>query len=46
MKAIIELGGRGSAIANARSQLAAAQAGQGIDYRLSFESARTLFMAP
>ncbi len=43
MKAIIELGGRGSALSLARSQLAAAQTGGETDYHLVFESARTLF---
>lgn len=43
MKAIIELGQRGSAIEQARRDLAAAQAGAEVDYHLVFESARTLF---
>ncbi len=43
MKAIIELGQRGSAIDQARRDLAMAQAGTEIDYHLIFESARTLF---
>lgn len=40
MKAIIELGRKGSVFGIAREQLAA---GQEPDYRLSFEFARTLF---
>jgi predicted transcriptional regulator len=40
MKAIIELGRKGSVFGIAREQLTA---GQEPDYRLSFESARTLF---
>jgi predicted transcriptional regulator len=40
MKAIIELGKKGSIFAAARQQLAA---GEAADYRLSFESARMLF---
>jgi predicted transcriptional regulator len=43
MKAIIEVSRRGSAVRSARAQLAAARRGVGPDYRLSFESARTLF---
>lgn len=43
MKAIIELERRGSAIEQARYDLAMAQAGAEIDYHLIFESARTLF---
>lgn len=43
MKAIIEVARRGSAVRSARAQLAAAQRGGAPDYRLSFESARTLF---
>lgn len=40
MKAIIELGNKGSIFAVARDQIASAQEP---DYHLSFESARTLF---
>ena len=43
MKAIIEVARRGSAVKSARIQLAAAQRGVVPDFRLSFESARTLF---
>jgi predicted transcriptional regulator len=43
MKAIIELGYRGSAIEQAKRDLALSQAGADIDYHLIFESARTLF---
>ena len=43
MKAIIEVARRGSAVRSARAQLAAARRGVAPDYRLSFESARTLF---
>jgi predicted transcriptional regulator len=43
MKAIIEVSRRGSAVRSARAQLAAARRGVEPDYRLSFESARTLF---
>lgn len=43
MKAIIELGRRGSAIEQARRDLARSQGGADIDYHLVFESARTLF---
>ena len=43
MKAIIELGDRGSAIEQARRDLALSPAGAEIDYHLVFESARTLF---
>jgi predicted transcriptional regulator len=43
MKAIIELGHRGSAIEQARRDLALSQSGGDIDYHLVFESARTLF---
>lgn len=43
MKAIIEVARRGSAVRSARAQLAAARRGVSPDYRLSFESARTLF---
>jgi predicted transcriptional regulator len=43
MKAIIEVARRGSAIRSARAQVAGARRGVALDYRLSFESARTLF---
>jgi predicted transcriptional regulator len=43
MKAIIEVAKRGSAVRSARQQIAAARRGRDPDYRLSFESARTLF---
>ena len=43
MKAIIEVTGKGSAVNAARQQLAAARRGRSPDYRLSFESARSLF---
>ena len=43
MKAIIEVAKRGSAVRAARQQLAAARRGKTPDYRLSFESARSLF---
>lgn len=43
MKAIIEVAKRGSAVRSARAQLAAARKGRSPDYRLSFESARSLF---
>jgi predicted transcriptional regulator len=43
MKAIIEVGKRGSATRTARLQLAEARRGRTPDFRLSFESARTLF---
>ena len=43
MKAIIEVARRGSAIRTAREQVAASRQGQSADFRLSFESARSLF---
>jgi len=43
MKAIIEVARRGSAVRSARTQLAASRRGVSPDFRLSFESARTLF---
>ncbi len=43
MKAIIEVARRGSAVKSARAQLAASRRGVPPDFRLSFESARTLF---
>ena len=43
MKAIIEVAKPGSAVRAARQQLAAARRGRSPDFRLSFESARSLF---
>ena len=43
MKAIIEVAKRGSAVRAAKQQLAAARRGRSPDFRLSFESARSLF---
>lgn len=43
MKAIIEVGGNGTAFKAAREQLAQKERSRAPDYRLSFESARTLF---
>ncbi len=43
MKAIIEVSGRGSVFKSAASQVAAARKGRTPDFRLSFESARSLF---
>jgi predicted transcriptional regulator len=43
MKAIIEVSKRGSAVRSARAQLAASRRGMAPDFRLNFESARTLF---
>ena len=43
MKAIIEIGPKGSIFSTAREQIAKAKRGRSPDYRLSFESARTLF---
>jgi len=43
MKAIIEVSKRGSAVRAARQQLAEARRGSAPDFRLSFESARSLF---
>lgn len=43
MKAIIEVGHKGSVFGIARAQIAEAKRGRAPDYRLSFESARTLF---
>lgn len=43
MKAVIEVARRGSAVRAARAQLASGKQGIGPDFRLSFESARTLF---
>jgi predicted transcriptional regulator len=43
MKAIIEVAKRGSAVRAARQQLAASRRGKSPDFRLIFESARSLF---
>jgi predicted transcriptional regulator len=43
MKAIIEVARKGSAVRSARQQLASARGGRTPDFRLSFESARSLF---
>ena len=43
MKAIIEVARKGSAVRTAREQLVAAGQGRALDYRLSFESAKSLF---
>jgi len=43
MKAIIELGYRGSAIDQARRALENSRTGRNVNYHLIFESARTLF---
>jgi len=43
MKAIIEVAKRGSAVRAARQQLAASRRGKSPDFRLSFESTRSLF---
>ena len=43
MKAIIEVARKGSAVRTAREQFVAARQGRTLDYRLSFESARSLF---
>ncbi|RPH63788.1 MAG: MarR family transcriptional regulator [Burkholderiales bacterium] len=43
MKAIIEVARRGSAFRTAAQQLKAAREGRAADFRLSFESARSLF---
>ena len=43
MKAIIEVARKGSAVQAARQQLAVARQGKTPDFRLSFESARSLF---
>ena len=43
MKAIIEVAKRGSAVRAARQQLAASRRGRSPDFRLSFESVRSLF---
>ena len=43
MKALIEVGGRGSVFSAARDQLSGSQAGEATDFLLRFESAKTLF---
>jgi predicted transcriptional regulator len=43
MKAIIEVSKLGSAVRAAREQLAASRRGKSADFRLSFESAKSLF---
>lgn len=43
MKAIIEVSGKGSVFKAAAAQLAGARKGRAPDFRLSFESARSLF---
>ena len=43
MKAIIEVARKGSAVRTARAQIAAARRVKTLDFRLSFESARSLF---
>ena len=43
MKAIIEVAKRGGAVRAARQQLAAGRQGKPPDFRLTFESARSLF---
>jgi len=43
MKAIIEIARKGSIFGAAAAQIAAAQKGHAPDFRLSFESARSLF---
>lgn len=43
MKAIIEVAKRGSAIRAARQQMIDAEAGKPLNFRLSFESAKSLF---
>lgn len=43
MKAIIEVAKAGSAVRSARQQLAASRQGRTPDFRLSFESAKSLF---
>ena len=43
MKAIIEVSKKGSAVRAARQQVTAARRGRTPDFRLSFESARSLF---
>jgi predicted transcriptional regulator len=43
MKAIVEVAKRGSAVRTARQQIAQARAGRASDFRLSFDSAKSLF---
>jgi predicted transcriptional regulator len=43
IRAIIEVAKRGSSIRSARRQIAAVRKGKSADYRLSFETARSLF---
>ena len=43
MKVIIEISKRGSAIRAARQQIQESNAGKSVDFRLSFESAKSLF---
>jgi predicted transcriptional regulator len=43
MKAIIEVARKGSAVRAARQQLKASRQGRSPDYRLSFETAKSLF---
>lgn len=43
MKAVIEIGRRGSAVRTARTQLVKARTGEEPDFHLSFETARSLF---
>jgi len=43
MKAIIEVAKRGSAVRSARQQVSEPRRGRSPDFRLSFESARSLF---
>lgn len=43
MKAIIEVSGKGAIFKTAAAQVSAARKGRAPDYRLSFESARSLF---
>jgi predicted transcriptional regulator len=43
VKAIVEVGRTGSAVRAARSQLGESQRGKTPDYRLSFQSAKSLF---
>ena len=43
MKVIIEISKRGSAVRAARQQIKESNAGKSVDFRLSFESAKSLF---
>mgnify|MGYP001183724511 CR=1 FL=1 len=43
MKAIVEITPKGSLFGTAARQIAAARKGEAVDFRLSFESARSLF---